>query len=787
MASTRQIENLERKHRENPEGLTFAPLANAYRNSGQPERAIEILTLGLEHHPEHAPARIVLGRCHVDLGDDSAAEAAFTKVLELDQENVVALKALADITERGERYPDSIRWLEYLLEVDRNNDEARDQLARVTEAAESHQPEETSPLPAAAEPDPDATEGEPTAEVASGTIGGISPFEPPIQPPAADVAVDTPAAEAEEEASPVPTESPWAHPLAGSSGTPAEADEPAVEEPSPWVAPTEAEPASVESADTLSSSWEPPALTPEVVDGFEAAEFEGPGGPDDGVAAIDGLESAVFEAPEEPGGGSSALDGLESAVFEGPGDADDSGDAEGLRLVGEDSPDGEVTVEKGEDIVLRAAQDNEYQMSSAAEELSLEAAGEGEYQVSNAPEDIVLRPSGANEYQGPQDSELLGSIPDDTEPADGAQVEESVEPEPVSSWFAPAEEDPIPEAVSQPDGTAERLESNAESDVPPFEEVEPLPSAWSPAEGGTATGDPFAPAAAEEPESSVEPASSEKALPPEEVPAGAEADGLAPSGSREVETEEASTPVEARAAELESTAAPVEEEAEADVESYDGTEPELVATETMAELYLSQGHRYEALGVYRILWRETPDDQRLKEKVEALESELERATSAEAASEAMAESAWDEVTVSDTEEPARDYAASKTGGQRARAFFKNLLAARPSAPPEPPEAPAVEGSEEPSSEVVGEPTRPADDRLSLSAVFGEDPSPVPPAVAGTAEQTDEASVEGFSFDSFFGGERGDPGRRRPASRRARSQEDEADLDQFHSWLQGLKG
>ena len=155
-------------------------MANAYRNSGQPERAIEILTLGLEHHPEHAPARIVLGRCHVDLGDDTAAEAAFAKVLELDQENVVALKALADITERSERYDESIHWLDYLLEVDRNNDEARDQLVRVKEAAEAQPPEETPE--AAEEPELAGADAEETAEIGSGTIGGISPFEPSTPP-----------------------------------------------------------------------------------------------------------------------------------------------------------------------------------------------------------------------------------------------------------------------------------------------------------------------------------------------------------------------------------------------------------------------------------------------------------------------------------------------------------------------------------------------------------------------------------------------------------------------------
>lgn len=123
-----EIEKLERRYQENPQGLTFAPLAEAYRKSGDAQRALSVLTPGLELHPDYIPASIVLGRCHLDLKDDGAAELAFVHVLELDTENVIALKALADIAERGTRFGDSARWLEQLLQVDRSNDEAREQL-----------------------------------------------------------------------------------------------------------------------------------------------------------------------------------------------------------------------------------------------------------------------------------------------------------------------------------------------------------------------------------------------------------------------------------------------------------------------------------------------------------------------------------------------------------------------------------------------------------------------------------------------------------------------------------
>jgi hypothetical protein len=129
--ATSEIEKLERRYAENPQGLTFAPLAEVHRKNGDVPRALELLTAGLELHPNYIPASIVLGRCHQDLGDLPAAEAAFAHVLRLDDENVIALKSLADINERLKRYDDAESWLRRLVSVDRSNDEAREQLRRL--------------------------------------------------------------------------------------------------------------------------------------------------------------------------------------------------------------------------------------------------------------------------------------------------------------------------------------------------------------------------------------------------------------------------------------------------------------------------------------------------------------------------------------------------------------------------------------------------------------------------------------------------------------------------------
>jgi len=131
MAYTSEIDKLERRWKEDPQGTVFAPLAEVYRKDGQLERAREVLQQGLVNNPDHIPGNIVLGRCCLDMGDDGGAEAAFSHVLELDPENVIALKALGEITERQGRLAEASQWLGRLMQVDPTNDDAREQLKRV--------------------------------------------------------------------------------------------------------------------------------------------------------------------------------------------------------------------------------------------------------------------------------------------------------------------------------------------------------------------------------------------------------------------------------------------------------------------------------------------------------------------------------------------------------------------------------------------------------------------------------------------------------------------------------
>jgi hypothetical protein len=212
------------------------------------------------------------------------------------------------------------------------------------------------------------------------------------------------------------------------------------------------------------------------------------------------------------------------------------------------------------------------------------------------------------------------------------------------------------------------------------------------------------------------------------------------------------------------------------------SQAEPVVTETMAELYLKQGHQQDALRVYQALLAQRPTDARLKSKVEQLAS-----------------------------------GGRKRSGVSAQAFLKGIWSGRGAAAP-PPAVPPVEQSTlaaafdaaGPPPAPPGEPSHPAQDHISLDSVFGDDaarrssaPAASPPSPAGSAppDATGEGEAGaggGFSFDEFFAGAKtgaapsapadaGNP--RTPGRSSGRTQrppEDEAEADQFQQWLKKLK-
>jgi hypothetical protein len=378
--ATTEIEKLERRYAENPQGLTFAPLAEVHRKNGDVGRALELLRAGLELHPNYIPASIVLGRCHWDAGDLPAAESAFAHVLRLDDENVIALKSLADINERLERFGEAQRWLNRLLSVDRSNDEARQQLARLETAK---QQADRKPAPPSS-PVPESSAAQPT--------------EPEPAEPEANAPSELPPDIAALEAEPVPE--PSVKPLA----------EPALID----LTATIAEPASPpnEPVEDLPIPAAPaPASAIEFLDTSEPATKDHGPTPSEEPAPVSGLVSAEFEPPKE------------STYRLHPELTQD--------FVAKPEPLGQLEVETDQDLELQSSGASEFQVPNAAEDF-MDLAARMSAPRSREPEEEIPPP-----VTSPAPAPISAALePEPVQPPKPSYAARDTNGQSVASFFA---------------------------------------------------------------------------------------------------------------------------------------------------------------------------------------------------------------------------------------------------------------------------------------------------------------------------------------------------------------
>jgi hypothetical protein len=177
---------------------------------------------------------------------------------------------------------------------------------------------------------------------------------------------------------------------------------------------------------------------------------------------------------------------------------------------------------------------------------------------------------------------------------------------------------------------------------------------------------------------------------------------------------------------------PADEESAGGEEPGDGEdEPELVVTETMAEVFLRQGHRELALAVYAQLRQREPDNARIQSAIDDLEQELRpgRVTSMPA------------------------FAAALTGGRSVRGYFEDLL-------------------------TVPVPAPNADDGPALGSVFGDE--------LGAAPEQEAEPESGPSFDEFFAGDAPEPAAAPSTEALPAPAAASEDIEEFNAWLRGLK-
>jgi tetratricopeptide (TPR) repeat protein len=122
MASSARIDELRKKFDENPRRY-FAPLANEYRKSGDPEQAIFICQEYLPQQPGHMSGHIVYGQALFELSRFDEAQAVFETALSLDPENLIALRHLGDIARQAGDSRTARQWYHRVLEADPRNEE----------------------------------------------------------------------------------------------------------------------------------------------------------------------------------------------------------------------------------------------------------------------------------------------------------------------------------------------------------------------------------------------------------------------------------------------------------------------------------------------------------------------------------------------------------------------------------------------------------------------------------------------------------------------------------------
>jgi tetratricopeptide (TPR) repeat protein len=118
-----ELQNLIERYDRARDSRIFAPLADAYRKNGDVDKAIEILDRGLEKMPHYASAHVILGKCYYDKGATERAKAEFRRVLELDGENLVALKFMGDILLAEDKRPEAAEFFRRILSIDATNTE----------------------------------------------------------------------------------------------------------------------------------------------------------------------------------------------------------------------------------------------------------------------------------------------------------------------------------------------------------------------------------------------------------------------------------------------------------------------------------------------------------------------------------------------------------------------------------------------------------------------------------------------------------------------------------------
>jgi tetratricopeptide (TPR) repeat protein len=156
------LETLREAYEHAPDSTLFMPLADQLRVRGEYGEAIDLCRRGKDLFPGYVSCRVLLARCLMELGMREEARGELEEILELDRENVVSLRVLAEILRAQGRLSEATDYYRAALRINPVDMDARERLTvlvRIQKTHEDETPEEADPMPV--EPLHAADSGEP--------------------------------------------------------------------------------------------------------------------------------------------------------------------------------------------------------------------------------------------------------------------------------------------------------------------------------------------------------------------------------------------------------------------------------------------------------------------------------------------------------------------------------------------------------------------------------------------------------------------------------------------------
>ncbi|BCA80194.1 tetratricopeptide repeat protein [Desulfuromonas sp. AOP6] len=156
-----------------PKSTVFVPLAEAYRNMGLLDDALDIAVKGTHSQPFYPPGFLALGRIQVEKRQFADALQSFEKVLTTEPENSEALKELARTCRLMDRDDLALQWLQKAAALVAEDDEIKIQLEELTGEGGDTNPSRIEPSPMATPVSTESATDRGVAPITTATIAEI--------------------------------------------------------------------------------------------------------------------------------------------------------------------------------------------------------------------------------------------------------------------------------------------------------------------------------------------------------------------------------------------------------------------------------------------------------------------------------------------------------------------------------------------------------------------------------------------------------------------------------------